>query len=129
MHQIANICNNCIPMIWFNIQNNDLSPHVAIWGTFGWLWGIKKAHRRPLNWLNLLKQAYCGNFWHFQLLFDYLFLIKIKETKGWLVLKNKKGCILPLCWCARNKNSTLFLRQKRWLLFFTFSGTPCSVLW
>ena len=33
--------------------------------------------------------------------------------------------MLPFSWCARNKNSTLFLYQTRWLLFFTFSGTPC----
>ena len=36
----------------------------------------------------------------------------------------QNGHILPLSWCARNKNSTLFFYQTRWLLFSLFLGHP-----
>ena len=36
----------------------------------------------------------------------------------WVIKQN--GHMLPLSWCARNKNSTSFLYQTKWLLFFHF---------
>ena len=51
-----------------------------------------------------------------------------KWQQGLVSVIKQMGCMLPLRWCARNKNSTLFLCQIWWLLFFTFSETPCKWL-
>ena len=51
-----------------------------------------------------------------------------KRHKGLVCVIKQNGHMLPLSWCARNKNSTLFLYQTRWLLFFTFSWTPCMYI-
>ena len=51
LFQIANNCNSHTHIALYNLQNNYLSYHVAIWGPFGWLCGIKKAHKRPFDWV------------------------------------------------------------------------------
>ena len=50
-----------------------------------------------------------------------------KRHKGLVSVMKQNGHMLPLSGCARNKNSTLFFYQTSWLLFFTFSGTPCII--
>ena len=41
-----------------------------------------------------------------------------------VIVISVKGCVLPLSWCAKNNNLTLFWCQTRWLLFSLFYGDP-----
>ena len=83
------------------------------------LWGVKKALNSQFNKI--------GQKWGF-LAFLRIFCILIfdwyKRHKGLVSVIKQNGHMLPLSWCARNKNSTLFLYQTRWLFFSLFLGHP-----
>ena len=52
-----------------------------------------------------------------------------KRHKGLISVIKQNGHMLPLSWCARNKNTTLFLYQtNKMITFFTFPGTLCIFL-
>ena len=105
--------------------NNDFPNKVSQLIPILGLWGVKKS---PQEVFWLYQFAKIGLKWHV-LTFLRIFCIYILDLNKWhqglVNVIKQNGHMLPLSYCARNKNSTLFLYQTRWLLFFTFSWTPC----
>ena len=62
-------------------------------------------------------------FWIFLRFFCRLIYDQNKRCQGFVSVIRENGCMLPLSWCAKNNNLTLFWCQTRWLLFSLFWNT------
>ena len=108
----------------FEWQDSTKRPYVALFDSPEPLKGSPRGHMTFL-WEQFAKMGLKLHFWVLLRIFCRLIFDKNKRCQGFISIIRENGCVIPVSLCANNNNLTLFLRQTKWLHFFTSFLPPC----